>query len=122
MGDIVAGILHYRDHFSQDKTICPEKINERDGQYEYETTGESAGKKKDLSSIDQFSLIFELISFDKIKNKKDGGYHRIIDTIFKERITGGSKETKLAAEQYKGGNIPAYDEHRYRRTNDGRTQ
>ena len=58
------------------------------------------------------------IGFKKIKQQKDTGDDRVIDTIFQERIGRGCQKTEIPAEQNERWYIPTHNEHADRGAND----
>jgi hypothetical protein len=62
----------------------------------------------------------KLVGAQQVKNKKGDGNDAIVDAVFKKRILRGRQKSKMPAEQYERGNIPAHDEHTNGHTHDGR--
>ena len=59
--------------------------------------------------------------FEKIKNQEDQRDDAVVDAIPKERVGGSSQEFEIAAEQDKGGDVPAHNKHSNRDANNSKT-
>lgn len=55
--------------------------------------------------------MIELVSPNKIKNKKQQGNDRIIDAILQEWISRCREKMKVLTEENEGADIPAHDKH-----------
>ena len=58
--------------------------------------------------------MIKFVGPEEIEDQEDGGYDRVVETIFNEWIGGSSEKPEVATEENEAADIPAHDEHAHR--------
>src|ERR1700733_542594 len=102
------GIADHRRHPANDRLVRPEEIQEGDRKNKTESREEPQTKQDNRRSRQQLFVYAKLDRFDEVEDQKDRRQQNIVDAILQKGIGRSREEAEMAAEQDKGGDIPAH--------------